>query len=259
MERAGGPAEAKKTQLSNEAEAAVFRRLVKRRAMREPMAYILGTKEFWSLDLEVTPAVLIPRPETEILVREALAQLPPTGSPLNVVDVGTGSGAIAIALARERSDIMVLAIDNSAEALEVAKRNARRHGVESRVYMLQGDLLQAVLDHEERFPPFQMVVSNPPYVGLGERDTLMPEVRDHEPAGALYAGREGTEAVDRLVPQAQRIVAPGGSLLLEVSAQQAARTARLLEESTSWQDVVVVPDLAGLPRVVRAHRTREQS
>ncbi len=238
-----------------EREAAVFRGLVKRRALREPIAYILGSKEFWSLDLEVTPAVLIPRPETEVLVREALVHLPPPGTPLNVVDVGTGSGAIAIALARERGDIMVLAIDISAEALEVAKRNAKRHRVESRVYLMQGDLLLGVLDHEERFPPFQMVVSNPPYVGLRERGSLMPEVRDHEPAGALYAGYDGTEAIERLVPQAERILDPGGSLLLEVAAQRAFQTVRLLEGSGLWQDVAVVPDLAGLPRVVRARRS----
>jgi len=241
-----------------EREAAVFRGLVKRRALREPIAYILGSKEFWSLDMEVTPAVLIPRPETEVLVREALVHLPPPGAPLNVVDVGTGSGVIAIALASERRDIMVLAIDSSAEALEVAKRNAARHSVQSRVYLMQGDLLMGVLDHEERFPPFQMVVCNPPYVALNERDSLMPEVRDHEPAGALYAGDDGMEAIERLVPQAERILAPGGALLLEVASPRASETVRLLEESGLWQDVAIVPDLAGLPRVVRARLSRKR-
>lgn len=237
------------------AAAARYRRLVKRRALREPIAYILGLKEFWSLELEVSPAVLIPRPETEILVREALSLLPPAGSgPVNVVDVGTGSGAVAIAMAVERPDILVLAIDVSPSALEVARRNIQRHGVGSRVYPVEGDLLEEVIANPKRYPPIRMVVGNPPYIGLSERDSLMPEVRDHEPEVALFSGSDGSEAVRRLVPQAARVLPAGGWLLLEEAAGGAERTRRLLESEGHWQDLAVIDDYSGLPRVVRARR-----
>ncbi|HJQ98034.1 MAG TPA: peptide chain release factor N(5)-glutamine methyltransferase [Candidatus Polarisedimenticolaceae bacterium] len=237
------------------AAAAAFRALIERRTGHEPVAYLTGKKEFWSLEFEVGPGVLIPRPETELLVRQALSLLPPAGAgPVNVADVGTGSGAIAVALAVERPDLMILAVDISDAALEMARRNVRRHKVTSRVFVERGDLLMEVLDRPDRFPPFQMVVSNPPYIGLLEREGLMPDVRDHEPAEALFSGPEGMEAIERLAPQAAQVLAPGGWFLLEVASHRARDVARWLEEMGLWQDVLVIDDYTRLPRAVQARR-----
>ena len=234
--------------------AVAFRRMVKRRGLREPMAYITGHREFWSLELEVSPAVLIPRPETEILVQEALTVLPDTPGAL-VVDVGTGSGAGAIALAKERPASSVIATDISNEALEVARRNVARHGVASRVRLMRGDLLAPLCRRAAGDDRFMMVVSNPPYVGVEERASLMPEVRDWEPAEALYAGGQGMEIIERLAPQAAGLLPTEGWLMIEVAAPRASAAVRLLESSGFWQDVRVRDDYAGLPRVVRARRS----
>jgi len=249
----GGPA-------VGEAEAAVFRALVRRRALREPLAYITGVKEFWSLDLEVTPDVLIPRPETEILVQEALSQLPPSRAAV-VVDVGTGSGAVAIAVAAERPAALVAATDISAPALAVARRNIARHGLASRVFPVQCDLLSAVLPETSRgtvagveMP--RIVLSNPPYVGLEERDTLMPEVRAHEAHGALFAGAGGLEVIERLIPQAAVVLSHGEWLMMEVASTHAAEVASILSATGAWDEVSVRNDYAGLPRVARARRSR---
>jgi len=234
-------------------DEAACRALFARRARHEPVAYIVGRREFWSLDFEVTPDVLIPRPETEILVTRALERLPPPGpDPVRAADVGTGSGAVAVSLAIERPDLRLAAIDLSAEALAVAGRNARRHGVASRVEMIRGDLLGPVIGPGT----FSMVVSNPPYVSLAERPGLMPDVRDWEPASALFAGADGMEAIERLVPQAARVLAPGGWLLMELSAARLPATLALLERAGVWQDVEVHDDYAGQPRVVGARLGR---
>jgi release factor glutamine methyltransferase len=246
---------AKQGALVDDEAATAFEALIERRALREPVAYITGRREFWSLEFEVTPAVLIPRPETELLVEEALAMLARTapagatrtGAP-RVADVGTGSGAVAVALAMERPDAFVVATDISMAALEVARRNTRRRGVSSRVALLQADLLEGVSG------PFDVVVSNPPYVGRLERATLMPEVRDHEPAQALFAGAEGLELIARLIGQAADRLVPGGWLLMEIAAARAAECTAMIESSGLWQDLSVRDDYAGLPRVVRAAR-----
>jgi len=246
----GGPA-------VGEPEAAVFRALVKRRALREPLAYITGVKEFWSLDLEVTPDVLIPRPETEILVEEALSQLPPSRAAV-VVDMGTGSGAVAIAVAAERPAALVAATDISAPALAVARRNIARHGLASRVFPVQCDLLSGVLPETSRGTGAEMpriVLSNPPYVGLEERDTLMPEVRAHEPHAALFAGAGGLEVIERLIPQAAVVLSQGEWLMMEVASTHAADVASILSATGAWDEVTVRNDYAGLPRVARARRS----
>jgi len=236
-------------------QEAACRALFARRARLEPVAYIVGSREFWSLDLEVTPDVLIPRPETEILVARALELLPAPGDgPIEVADVGTGSGAVAISLAVERADLRVLAIDASAAALRVAARNASRHGVASRVELIEGDLL-APLAGRGRLP---IVVSNPPYVSLAEREGLMPDVRDYEPAGALFAGEDGMEAIARLVPQAAHVLSPGGWLLFELSPPRLPAALDLLSRGGVWQDPRVHDDYAGRPRVVAVRRRKEE-
>lgn len=238
----------------DEKAAAAFRGLVRRRALREPVAYITGRREFWSLELEVNPAVLIPRPETELLVEEALAALAASAPPGSgsrgprVADVGTGSGAVALALAAERPDAFITATDISREALEVARRNARRHGCDSRVALVQADLLEGVPG------PFGMVVSNPPYVGLDERESLMPEVRRYEPAPALFAGREGMEVIARLVGQAADHLVPGGWLLMEIASARCAGIVEMIRSAGIWHDLSVRDDYAGLPRIVGARR-----
>jgi len=240
--------------------ASRFRSLVKRRGLREPLAYITGVKEFWSIDLEVTPAVLIPRPESEILVQEALSTLAVDRAAM-VVDVGTGSGAVALAVASERPAAFVVGTDVSEAALQVARRNARRHHLGSRVSLVACDLLAGLQppdlsSNASRHPgrPPCLVVSNPPYVGLSDRGTLMPEVRDHEPAGALFAGEHGMSVIERLVPEAAAWLDTGEWLMMEVGATMAREVAGLISVSGSWQDVSVRDDYAGLPRVVKARR-----
>jgi len=221
-------------------ELAAFRARVRRRASHEPLQYILGETEFWSLVLEVGPDVLIPRPDTEILVEEILPRLP-AGAEL--LDVGTGSGAIAIAVASEKPDVQVTAIDSSAAALQVARRNAERHGLIDRIRFREADL--AGLPDEA----YDLVVSNPPYVATSEWDSLMPEVRDHEPRTALCGGDDGLQAYRHLAGQVRRVVRPGGWMLVEVGATQAATVLTLFKEA-GLNACGVRDDYAGIPRVV---------
>ena len=222
-------------------ELAHYREAVKRRLTGEPVAYITGAREFWSLSLEVDSAVLIPRPETELLVELALARCQ-EGSP-TVVDVGTGSGAIAISLASELPRAEVIAVDCSAGALEVARRNAARHGVE--LTFLAGDLLEPLAGHD----PLDLVVSNPPYVTSAEMEELPRHVRDFEPRGALHGGPDGLDIYRRLVPGAAAALREGGHLLLEIGHTQAAAVSGLMEQA-GFSEVVVHRDLAGLDRAV---------
>jgi release factor glutamine methyltransferase len=194
-----------------EPQAERFRALVARRAAREPLQYILGTQAFWKHEFLVTPAVLIPRPETELLVETALELLGGVERPV-VVDVGTGSGCIALSIAAERPDAEVHATDVSEPALEVARENARRLGLEGRVAFHRGDLLEPVAHLAGRL---DVVVSNPPYVDPAERDALAPEVRDHEPPTALFAPDPKAYPA-RLASAARRVLRPGGYLVVEI-------------------------------------------
>jgi release factor glutamine methyltransferase len=221
-----------------------------RRASGVPAQYITGHQEFWGLDLIVTPAVLIPRPETEHVV-EAVLELAKTDgrgrpSPHNIVDVGTGSGAIAIALATELPMAEIRATDISAEALEVARANAARHELTSRIAFHQADLLTGL-------PParFDFVVSNPPYVGDSEEDSVQLEVRKFEPRNAVFAGPTGLEVIERLIPQAQSALRPGGWLVFEISGTIADRTRALLSR---WDEVAIKTDLQGIARVALAKK-----
>jgi release factor glutamine methyltransferase len=224
-------------------QAQQYESWIARRALHEPVQYIVGKQEFFGRAMRVTPAVLIPRPETEHLV-EALLSRVPKDAPLRICDVGTGSGAIAVALAHELPRAQVTALDRSAAALEIARLNAQAHHVADRVRLLESDLLSGV-----RGERFDAIVSNPPYVA--DSEVLEPQVREYEPQGALYAGPTGLEVYWRLIPGAWEALLPDGWLLLEIGHGQRAALAGLL---ASWDAVEFVDDLAGIPRVAIARR-----
>ena len=228
----------------NREQMAGYQRLLERRLRFEPMQYITGEQEFYGLALRVTPAVLIPRPETETLVEAVAARLPRQPA-LRVADVGTGSGAIAIALAHLLNNVWITAIDLSADALAVARDNAHRHGVADRIEFVASDLLAAVSGSQA----FDAIVSNPPYVAETDAASLHPQVREFEPAQALFAGSDGLDCYRRLIPQAHRMLTPGGLLALEIGAGQQEAIAGLL---AGWQDVEFLPDLQGIARVALA-------
>lgn len=222
------------------AELESFREFVKRRARREPLQYILGTAEFWSLPFKVTPAVLIPRADTEILVEEALKRARGASA---ILDVGTGSGAIAVAMAHELPEAQVVAIDCSPQALAVARNNAVLNGVDGRISLREGDLF--ALEPGE----YDLVLSNPPYIPAADIPALMPEVRDHEPRGALVGGDDGLEAYRALARQVPTLLKDKGWLLVEVGIGQAEAVAILLE-TAGLTNIEVRADYAGISRVV---------
>jgi release factor glutamine methyltransferase len=232
-----------------EPEAERFRAFVRRRASREPLQYILGAQAFWKHEFLVTPAVLIPRPETELLVEASLDLLRVAGRPL-IVDVGTGTGCVALSLAFERPDAEVHAIDISAPALAVAVENARRLGLEGRVAFHHGDLLEPVARFAGRI---DLVVSNPPYVGPEERPGLAPEVRDHEPPEALFPPGDTLSVYRRLAAASALGLRYGGGLALEVSPFVAGPVSEILA-AAGFAAPSVRLDLAGRARVVFARR-----
>jgi len=266
-------------------EAAIARRL-----KHEPIQYITGEQEFYGLALRVTPAVLIPRPETEHLVEAVLTELSNNqketvipsegrfsgrsrGTPaFRILDVGTGSGAIATALARHLPHAQITATDISPAALEIAKENAARHGLSDRIHFLESDLLEklgfVILSEASRDSArdavegpavalsnnnvlFDAIVSNPPYVPDSDRPTLHPQVRDHEPAAALFAGADGLAIYRRLIPQARAALVPNGLLALEIGHDQRDAVATLL---SGWNSVRFIDDLQSIPRVALARR-----
>ncbi len=235
------------------AKAARFRSLVGERARRVPLQQLVGTQAFWRHEFLVTADVLIPRPETELLVEAALDTLRELTDPL-VVDVGTGSGCIALSLAGERPDARVHATDLSRAALEVARENARRLGLAQRVAFHEGDLLEPVA---ELAGAIDLVVCNPPYVDEAQRDTLAPEVREHEPATALFAPEHGLGIYRRLVPAALRALRPGGTLIVELGAGQGAAVERLCS-AAGLAISEVRQDLPGIPRALVASKRTPQ-
>jgi release factor glutamine methyltransferase len=229
-------------------ELAEFKERLRRRAKREPLQYIDGTAAFRDLVLRVDPRVLIPRPETEVLVQEVLDWARPRND-LVAVDVGTGSGAIALALATEGPFSRIVATDAQADALDAARENHAHAAPDAPVEFRLGDLLAPV-----RGEAFDVVVSNPPYVGSEEAASLDPEVRDWEPATALFAGVGGLDVIRRLVPQAAEALKPGGLLALEIGAAQGAAVRGIIEETNAFGAPRVRPDLAGRDRFVLAER-----
>ena len=218
-----------------------YRTLVDRRCRREPVAYILGEREFWGRPFEVTRDVLIPRPETELIVEEALELFPAGRTPRIIVDVGTGSGCLAVALALEFPEARVIATDISAAALDVARRNADSNGVAGRIDFRQGDLLEPVTEDAD------LIVSNPPYVASGDAQGLVPEVREHEPHVALFAGTDGLSLYAKLFPSAAKRLSPGGRLIVEVGYDQDARVAQIASRD-GWTLSHVRQDLQSITR-----------
>jgi len=240
--------------------------LLARRSSGVPTQHLTGKQEFWGLEFEVTPEVLIPRPETEHLIEVALDRLAVreiragrqprlNGENVTLVDIGTGSGCIAITLAKELSAATVYATDVSQAALDVAQRNAARHGLSDRIQFLQSNLLEAfssfAISHSSLF--FDLIISNPPYISLREADSLPVEVREHEPRVALFGGEEGYELYGALIPQAAQHLKPGGLLVLELGYNSLPAVEPLLDRS-DWANVSVTKDLAGIPRVISAER-----
>ena len=241
------------------AQQVAYDQATQRRLQNEPIQYILGHTEFYGLRLKVTRAVLIPRPETELLVEAALARIAPDA---RILDIGTGSGAIAIALAVHLPQASITAVDLSPEALAVARENARTHRVADRIAFLESDLLNAIAEveqaersHREAVQHgtkcFDAIASNPPYVPSTDAETLHPQVRDFEPAQALYAGPDGLEIYRRLIPQAREHLAPNGLLALEIGYGQRDAIAALL---AGWREVEFLLDLQQIPRTVFARR-----
>jgi release factor glutamine methyltransferase len=224
-------------------EEARYKEAVARRASGVPSQYITGHQEFCGLDFIVTPAVLIPRPETEHLIEAVLPLAKALPGP-RLADVGTGSGCIAITLATELPEAEIYATDISAAALEIARANATRHEQHARIKFQETDLLRGL-----PFNHFDFILSNPPYVGESEEDAVQLEVRKHEPRTAIFAGPRGTEVIERLIPEARAALRPGGRLLMEISGTIAQEVERLLR---SWTEVKMVNDLQGIPRVVSA-------
>ncbi len=239
--------------------------LITRRASGVPTQYLTGHQEFWGLEFEVTPDVLIPRPETEHVIEVALERLgfavdgssPRRKEEFRIADVGTGSGCIAIALAHELPNARVTATDISAAALEVARRNAAHHVVSARIDSVECNLLDALLQQSpvtnHQSPLFDLIVSNPPYIGRWEAPGLAREVREHEPELALFGGESGTEIYAPLIAQAAALLKPGGLLVLELGHTSAEHVARLLD-SPQWTSLAITNDLAGIRRVASAQR-----
>jgi len=236
-------------ELSQE-EAAGFARWVERRHLGEPVAYILGEKEFWSLRFEVSREVLIPRPETECLIEEVLRLYRPPGEGLRILDIGTGSGAIGVALARELPAARVVATDISPGAIAVARRNAMAHGVAGRMEFFQGDL-SAVVSGD-----FDIICSNPPYIQEDQYDLLPAGIRNFEPPGALIAGPDGVAFHRKIIREGAHRLKAGGRIFLEIGEGQRDRVAALFREEGGYGDIDCRKDYGGVDRVASASRKK---
>lgn len=222
--------------------------LVERRVAREPLAYITGTREFWNVAIEVTPAVLVPRPETELLIEASLDHFD-RGLSLRILDVCTGSGCVAVCLGREFPEATLVATDISEPALDVARRNVNRYGLASRVECVRADLFDGITG------PFDLIVANPPYVPAADAKTMQPEVREFEPAGALFAGEDGLRIIRRLVDGAAPFLAPDGILVFEFGAGQDISVETLVGAVPALTLLEIRRDLQDIPRAAVAQKT----
>ena len=233
----------------SDTQLAAFRNLIARRLQWEPVAYITGRKEFWSFALEVNSSVLIPRPDTEIIVEEALDIYRNfTSLPVRILDIGTGSGAIALALALEIADVKVVATDISDTALNLAKKNAATLGLQDKIDFRQGNLFEPVKGF------FDMIVSNPPYITAKDYEELPVSVKAFEPREALFAGVSGLEFYEKLIYQAAGFLQKNGWLLLEIGAKQESGVRGIIEGSGLYYSIEMRKDYTGLPRVIKARR-----
>lgn len=237
--------------------------LAERRILRQPLQYITGSQEFWSLDFKVTKDVLIPRPETEVLIEEAVK----TGyaSRINypiILDICTGSGCIAVTLAKEMPNALVYAIDISAEALHVARENAERHNVANRIEFICSNLFDALAGQslpqnskpETQDYLFDLIVSNPPYIKTGDIEKLLPEIRDFEPMQAIDGGGDGIEIIKRIIENAHIYLNNNGWLMIEIGAGQGREVERLLEMNGNYREIAIIKDYSGIERVVRSQK-----
>ena len=238
-----------------EKERETLEKMIQRRISGEPLQYILEKQEFWSIDLKVDSRVLIPRPETEVLVEQSLLILSENslrGVP-SILEIGTGSGAIAIALAKEVKNIFLIATDISRDALVLAKENAKSAGIQDQIKFVNGDLFGPLHPSKER-KPFDLILSNPPYIIRHEIGSLAKEVRDYEPTIALDGGEDGLEFYRHLISQAPFYLREGGWLLLEIGQDQREMVSKLIEEEGTFLKSECVPDLSGFERVVKAQK-----
>lgn len=232
-------------------QLSLFATLLSRRLLREPLAYLTGEQEFWSLPFTVSRQVLIPRPETEELLEKIFATVRQEGLLSGpVLDLGVGSGAITVVLARELPERLVFGADLSLAALEVARENSLRHRVQSRIFLVNSDWLTAI-KQERRFA---LVVSNPPYIAAAVLDTLQPEVRDFEPHRALSGGADGLSEIRALAAQVHRVMLTGGLFFMEIGADQQEAVLKIFSSFPEYDRLQVHPDLAGLPRIFQARR-----
>ena len=258
-------------------ELSKFKELIERRGKREPVSYITGEKEFWSLKFKVTKDTLIPRPETEILVQTVLdiirSQWSVVSGQLNILDIGTGSGNIAVSIAKESPESHVFTVDKSDSALSVAKENAIIHNVAGRITFLKGDLYspfnpptpplispfspsseggegEVVKGGKEGF--FDIIVSNPPYIPTGDIEALMPEVRDWEPRQALDGGKDGLEIIRKIIKDAHLFLKPGGVIAMEIGFGQSEEVCRIISDIDKFHNIKTIKDLSGIERVVTA-------
>ena len=240
-------------EVADERERSAFRELVKKRSQGTPVAYLVGNREFYSLSFLVNSHVLIPRPETELLVIRLLdlAKQYHSSGPIDIVDVGTGSGVLSICAALYLPQSRIVGIDVSEAALAVAKKNAERHAVLDRAKFVVGDLLSEM----EARKQIDFVISNPPYVSESEFKVLDIQVKDHEPKLALVSGPTGTETIERLIPQAMRCLKPNGWLIMEISPMISESISGMLTDADEFTNVNITNDVAKLPRVVEAQRT----
>ena len=227
----------------------IFEQTIDRRVQREPLQYITGHQEFWGLDFSVTRDVLIPRPETELIIETVLGFTKKKDQALTIIDLCTGSGCIAVSLAKELSAARVFATDKSGKALDIARGNAHRQGVSDRIRFLEGDLF-GPLDELDILGRVDIIVSNPPYVPLGDYSTLQAEVRDYEPKMALIAGPDGTEIHQRILDEAPRFLSNNGHLIMEMGIGQSGVLMHRIRKTGAFAMPAVLKDLAGIERVV---------
>jgi release factor glutamine methyltransferase len=232
-----------------------YKRLIRRRIKREPLQYITGVQEFWSLKFKVKKGVLIPRPETEILIEEVLRIIPQIelpGKTIKILDLATGTGAIAITLAKELKEVSIVATDISDIAIKVAKENAKLHGVQKHITFLKGDIFHPL---QEKVEFFNLIVSNPPYIPRGDIKDLQPEVKGFEPKIALDGDKDGLSFYRRILPQVDKYLMNDGWLILEVGKGQAHKVAKLIEDCGEFHLTSIVKDFSEIERVVTAQKS----